>query len=179
MRGTKPLEKIATVLGWVSRVALWASGFCLVLMTAVVSWQVFGRFVLNQSPNWSEPGSVMLMSWFIFLGAAVGTREGFHLSFDLLVHLLPAGGRVVLGALSDLVVLIFGLGMVVYGLQLVLGTWGSTLPALGISGGWVYVPVVAGGGLVALFSAERLARRAVGLPNADPSATGGHAPATE
>lgn len=173
------MEKISTALGWVSRLALWTSGFCLVLMTAFVSWQVYGRFVLNQSPNWTEPGSVMLMSWFIFLGAAVGTREGFHLSFDLLVHLLPPGGRGLLHTLSDLVVLIFGLGMVIYGMQLVIGTWGSTLPALGFSGGWVYVPVAAGGVLVSLFSAERLARRAVGLPNADPSATGGHAPATE
>jgi TRAP-type C4-dicarboxylate transport system permease small subunit len=173
------LEAFARMTGLCARIALWTSGFCLVLMTAFVSWQVYGRFVLNQSPNWTEPGSVMLMSWFIFLGAAVGTREGFHLSFDLLVHLLPPGGRTILNAISDLVVLVFGLGMVVYGLQLVIGTWSSTLPALGFRGGWVYVPVAAGGVLVALFSAERLARRAAGLPIADPSATGGHAAATE
>ena len=59
-------------------------------MTAFVAWQVFGRYVLNRSPSWTEPGSVMLMSWFIFLGAAVGVRENNHMGFDVLLYVLPA-----------------------------------------------------------------------------------------
>ena len=35
----------------------------------------------------------MLMSWFIFLGAAVGVRENYHLGFDVLLYVLPKGGK--------------------------------------------------------------------------------------
>jgi TRAP-type C4-dicarboxylate transport system permease small subunit len=38
------------------------------------------------------------------------------------------------------------------------------LPSLGISGAFDFIPLVAGGALMILFSIERIARRAAGLP---------------
>jgi TRAP-type C4-dicarboxylate transport system permease small subunit len=144
--------------------ALWLAGLGLVLMTAFVAWQVFCRYVLNDSPSWTEPGSVMLMSWFIFLGAAVGVRENNHLGFDVLLYVLPRAGKRVLRMISDIVIMVFGAGMIWYGGQLVGLTWNTTLPSLGVSGAFDYFPVVAGGVLVVLFTAERIARRIAGEP---------------
>ena len=115
----------------------------------------------TDSPSWTEPGAVMLMSWFIFLGAAVGVRENYHLGFDVLLYVLPKGGKKWLRMISDLVALAFGIGMIWYGGQLVGLTWNTTLPSLGISGGWDYVPLVAGGVLVVLFTLERIVLRLV------------------
>jgi TRAP-type C4-dicarboxylate transport system permease small subunit len=151
-------------LSALSTASLWIAGIGLVLMTAFVAWQVFGRYVLNRSPSWTEPGSVMLMSWFIFLGAAVGVRENNHLGFDVLLYVLPKGGKRVLRMISDLVILAFGVGMIWYGSQLVALTWSSTLPSLGISGGFDYVPLVAGGVLVCIFALERIVLRLAGEP---------------
>jgi len=147
-----------------SAASLWLAGLGLVLMTAFVAWQVFGRYVLNRSPSWTEPGSVMLMSWFIFLGAAVGVRENYHLGFDVLLYVLPKGGKKWLRMISDIVAFAFGIGMIWYGGQLVVLTWDSVLPSLGISGGWDYVPLVAGGVLVVLFTLERIVLRLSGVP---------------
>jgi TRAP-type C4-dicarboxylate transport system permease small subunit len=147
-----------------SAASLWLAGLGLVLMTAFVAWQVFGRYVLNRSPSWTEPGSVMLMSWFIFLGAAVGVRENYHLGFDVLLYVLPKGGKKWLRMISDIVAFAFGIGMIWYGGQLVVLTWNSVLPSLGISGGWDYVPLVAGGVLVVLFTLERIVLRLSGVP---------------
>ena len=158
------LSGVASVLGRLNTLALWASGVGLVLMTAFVTWQVFCRYILNDSPSWTEPGSVMLMSWFIFLGAAVGVRENYHLGFDVLLYVLPKSGKRVLRMISDVVVLAFGIGMVWYGWQLVVLTYNTTLPSLGISGAYDYYPVVAGGALIALFALERIVRRAAGHP---------------
>ncbi len=155
---------IARVLGVVARIALWLSGIGLVAMTAIVAWQVFGRYVLNQSPSWTEVTSVMLMAWFIFLGAAVGIREGYHLSFDVLLYVLPERARQVMFTISDLVVTAFGAGMVIFGTKLVYGTWDAIIPAIGLPGGVTYLPLVAGGVLVVIFSLERIARRLAGLP---------------
>ena len=42
-----------------SRLALWIAGVGMIVMTAMVAWQVFSRYVLNASPSWTEP----LRSW--------------------------------------------------------------------------------------------------------------------
>ena len=55
----------------------------------------------------------MLMGWFIFLGAAVGVREGYHLGFDvLLLRRFPKRAQALLHTISDLAVTAFGVGMV-------------------------------------------------------------------
>ncbi len=109
------LKNTANFLGKVSTASLWLAGIGLVLMTCFVAWQVFCRYVLNDSPSWTEPGSVMLMSWFIFLGAAVGVRENYHLGFDVLLYVLPKGGKKWLRMTSDIVAFAFGVGMIWYG----------------------------------------------------------------
>jgi TRAP-type C4-dicarboxylate transport system permease small subunit len=166
------LDGIARFLGALSHAALWVASLGMIAMTALVAWQVFTRYVLNSSPSWTEPASVMIMSWFIFLGAAVGVRENFHMGFDVLIHFLPESTGPWMRAASDVAVLIFGVGMVVYGLQLTIDTWTATIPVLHLPGGFTYMPIVAGGVLMALFALERLALRASGVqvdhdPNAE------------
>lgn len=158
--------RMALFLGVVSKIALWLAGCGLILMTVFISGQVFMRYVLNDSIVWSEPASVILMGWFIFLGAAVGIREGYHLSFDVLVHFIPEKLKLVFFSISDAVVTAFGVGMFWYGSQLALSAWDVKLPSLGVSGAFDFLPLVAGGCLVFIFSLERLARRAAGLPTA-------------
>lgn len=157
---------IGKVLAFIARISLWLSGSGLVLMTALISWQVFGRFVLNDSPSWTEPMAVILMGWFIFLGAAVGIREGYHLSFDIMLMVLPQKGKHIMHTLSDFVIIAFASGMVYFGYSLAALAWAATLPSLGFPGGVAYMPIVAGGSLMIIFSIERLARRFVGLPTA-------------
>jgi TRAP-type C4-dicarboxylate transport system permease small subunit len=64
------------------------------------------------------------------------------------------------------VVAAFGFGMIWFGSSLAYMTSGNKVPSLGISGAFDFVPIVAGGVLVVLFSFERIARRAAGLPTA-------------
>lgn len=162
--GSGSLAATARMLGFVSNAALWAAGAGLVVMTGVVAYQVYCRYILNDSPSWTEPGAVMLMSWFIFLGAAVGVRENNHLGFDVLLYVLPAGAKKVLRMISDIVILAFGIGMIFYGGQLAILANDAILPSLGISGAFDYLPVVAGGILVSLFAFERIVQRLAGAP---------------
>ncbi|SNY93219.1 TRAP-type C4-dicarboxylate transport system, small permease component [Cohaesibacter sp. ES.047] len=160
------LKSIARVTSLISTLALWLAGAGLILMTIFVFSQVFVRYVLNDSIVWSEPAAVILMGWFIFLGAAVGIREGNHLSFDVLVMFIPEKLKLVFYSLSDVVVAAFGLGMTWYGSQLMLAGWHIKIPSLGFSDAVNFMPLVGGGVLMMLFSIERLARRAAGLPTA-------------
>lgn len=150
-----------------ARIALRGAGIGLVTMTLIIFWQVFARYVLNDSPSWTESTSVQLMGWFIFLGASVGIREGYHLGFDVLVYVVPARGKIVLRTISDLAVLGFALAMMVYGTELMAGTWSATIPTLGIPGGTTFMPLIVGGFLSILFTVERVLRRFCGLENAN------------
>lgn len=158
------MNRVARVLGHVATAALWVAGSALVLMTAIITAQVVFRYGLNSSLIWSEPLAVILMGWFIFLGAAVGIREGYHLSFDILIYILPERAKLWLFSVSDIVVGGFGVGMVWFGGQLAGSAWNIKLPSLGITGAIDFAPIVGGGVLIVLFSLERLARRAAGLP---------------
>ena len=160
------MKKVAHKTGQIARMALWVSAGGLVLMTALIAIQVFSRYVLNDSLAWTEPASVMIMGWFIFLGAAVGIREGYHLSFDVVLYFLPMSVKVWLFSISDLVVAVFGVGMIYYGALLAEKTAGNTIPSLGISGAFDFLPIVFGGVLLVLFALERIARRIAGMPTA-------------
>ena len=160
------MQKLAETTGWIARAGLWLAGIGLVMMTAFVFAQVFFRYILGTSLYWAEPASVMLMGWFIFLGAAVGVKEGYHLSFDVGLMVLPGRARPWLHTASDLVVTAFGFGMSFYGWQLAAKASTTMIPGLGLTRIWDFAPLIAGGVLLMLFSAERILRRLSGLHTA-------------
>lgn len=150
------LRRFATVLGAFARLALWISGAGLVVMTVAIGWQVFGRFVLNSTPTWTEPVSLLLMLYYILLAAAVGVHEGFHLSLDLFRSMVPERVRRGFDLASHLVVGGFGLAMAWYGSALVRATWTNTIAVLDLPQGISYLPIPISGALIALFALEHL-----------------------
>jgi TRAP-type C4-dicarboxylate transport system permease small subunit len=157
------LRRVGSALSALSTGALYLAGAGLVAMSCIVLWQVFVRFVLNWGQAWTELSSIMIMSWFIFLGAAVGVRENYHLGFDVLLYVLPKGSKKVLRTISDIVVLAFAVGMIKYGIDLMILQRSERLPGLGISGAFRYLPLATGGVLIVLFSLERIVLRWAGV----------------
>ncbi|WP_034657710.1 TRAP transporter small permease [Chelativorans sp. J32] len=160
---SRELPKAAKVFSAVSNAALYIAGAGLVIMSVIVLWQVILRFFLNWNNSWTELTAILIMSWFIFLGAAVGVRENYHLGFDVLLYVLPKGSKKILRTISDVMVICFAIGMIYYGWQLMVLQWDERMPALGISGAYRYLPLAVGGVLILLFSAERIALRWSGV----------------
>lgn len=147
----------ATASRWASIIALWFSGLGLMAMTAIIFWQVIARYVLNDSPSWSEQTALILMIWIVFFAGAAGVREGFHIRIEAATNAAPpAVGRFMrLGA--QLVIAGFGLALAIWGTELVIRTWDHSVPALGISRGLAYSPAPLSGLLILLFALEQLA----------------------
>jgi TRAP-type C4-dicarboxylate transport system permease small subunit len=169
------LVPTSRVLGRISNAALWIAGVGLIAMTMIVAYQVFMRFVINTSPAWTEAASIMIMTWFIFLGAAVGVRENFHMGFDVLLYVLPPSAKPWLRAISDFCIFAFAFGMVFYGGELGIRYWSTRIPVLGLPTSFTYFPIVLSGVLMCLFSLERFLLRLAGEPvddiEADPTIT--------
>jgi TRAP-type C4-dicarboxylate transport system permease small subunit len=163
------LLALSRVMAAVSNLALWIAGVGLVAMTIIVAYQVFMRYVVNASPSWTEGGSIMIMSWFIFLGAAVGVRENFHMGFDVLLYVLPKRAKAWLRAISDLAIFAFAFGMIYYGGELAARGWAVRIPVLGLPQTFTYLPIVLSGVLMAAFSLERILLRLAGENVDDPA----------
>lgn len=134
----------------------------LVLMTAIVGWQVFGRYVLNSSPSWSEQASLTLMIWYVSFAAAAGVREGFHIRIVALENAASPKVRRLMRIASDLAVAACGVAMAVWGGELVVRTWSHVIPSLGLPRGLAYLGLPIAGALIALFAFERMLEEAKG-----------------
>lgn len=156
------LSVLAAVSRWISRLTLVFAATGLVVMTAVIGWQVFARYVLSASPAWAEAASLALMVWFILLAAAVGVREQFHIGMTAATNAMPPALAKLSRAFSLLAVGAFGAAMGVWGGELVVRTWDIEIATLGISRGFSYLPLPIAGWLIVFFSIEHLIAEARG-----------------
>jgi TRAP-type C4-dicarboxylate transport system permease small subunit len=144
------------LLAWVARVATAVAGAALLGMAATEAWQVFARYVLNDSPGWTEPVALFLLNTAMSLGAAAGVRSWSHFGFFILVHNAPAALRRALQAFACLLVAAVGAALAVWGAQLLLD--GIAVPAAGtlLPESAVFLPMTVGGALMFVFAIERL-----------------------
>jgi TRAP-type C4-dicarboxylate transport system permease small subunit len=140
----------------VTRFIRWFAGFGLLLMTAIISWQVFARYVLNDSTAWAESAALVLMIWYVMFAAAAGVREGFHIRISVAANALSGRKQRVVRVIAHAVVGLFGLGMAVWGTELMLATWAHVIPALGLPRGVAYIPIPLSGLLIVWFSIEHI-----------------------
>ncbi|MEM7704034.1 MAG: TRAP transporter small permease [Pseudomonadota bacterium] len=148
---------LTSASGSISVFAKWFAAIGLLIMTAIIALQVFSRYVLNDSPAWAEQAALLLMIWYVFIAAAAGVREGFHIRIAVFAENLPARLRHPVLLLAHLVVMVFGAAMAFFGIQLAQETWQHVIPTLGISRGFAYLPISISGFLITAFAAEQLA----------------------
>ncbi|MGD8542261.1 MAG: TRAP transporter small permease [Desulfobacteraceae bacterium] len=105
---------LRTIFNLMDRAVNWCLALLMAAMVAVVSAQVWCRFVLNDPLAWSEEAGRYLFVWISFLGAAAGVRYQVHLGIDLLQKLLPERPYRLAVVLGNLMVQIF-LVVIVWG----------------------------------------------------------------
>ena len=157
------MEQLAKLTHRAADMLLNAAAVGLALMTAIVGWQVFGRYVLNSSPSWSEQAALTLMIWYVSFAAAAGVREGFHIRIVALESAAPPVIRRFLRITANIVVAGCGLAMLIWGGDLVLRTWEHVIPSLGLPRGLAYLVMPLSGLLIFLFSIERILEEAIGV----------------
>ena len=141
----------------IHQACLVVAGTCLVVITLIVPYGVFTRYVLNSAASWPEPMAILLMIVLSFTSAIVCYREFLHIGVGLLPAYLGEPGRTVLGWLIELCMLATNLFMLWWGSKLVAATWHQSIAEFPlVSVGLTYLPIPVGGALTALFVIERL-----------------------
>lgn len=132
------------------------SGGALVLMTLVIPYGVWMRYVMNNAAAWPEPMSVLLVIVFTFFAGAACYRAGVHISVGLVVdNLSPLRRRIVL-TVAELLMGLLAVFMVIWGTALVEVTWHQVIAEFPfLSVGLTYTPIPLGGAFTLLFLLER------------------------
>ncbi|QPM89708.1 TRAP transporter small permease [Pseudooceanicola algae] len=123
-------------------------------MIATVALQVAARNLLDAPMIWTSDMALLLFTWLIFVGAALGLRTGAH----YLVDMLPTH-RPKVRLFVEIISLLAG-----FTVAWILGVHGWTLAqmrasgevqSLGISRFWIYLPLPVSGALMAVFLIEQ------------------------
>jgi TRAP-type C4-dicarboxylate transport system permease small subunit len=129
----------------------------LVLISAVIPWAVFTRYVLNSAASWPEPTAVLLTILLTFIGAAAGYRFHVHMNVSFFVDMLPDPLKGLVDLIVQLLMAAIALFMMVWGARLVEVTWYNTIPDFpALSVGLTYLPIPVGGFCLLLFILERI-----------------------
>ncbi len=147
----------------VSRICLKIAVFGLNVILVAVLTQIFGRYVLNDSPTWTEILSLVVVLYVTCLAAAVGVRDGRHIGMESLLNYAPPAVHKWADILVCVGMIVFGASMAYGGTVLAEAMMSYVNPGLPISQGWSYVPLAVGGALIVLFSIERIVARLLDL----------------
>jgi TRAP-type transport system small permease protein len=139
-----------------SRLALGCAVVLLLLVIVCVQWQVFGRYVMNDTPTWAEALAMLLVLFVTAFGLAVGVRDAGHIGLESMVALLPAVWRRRAELLIHALVGLFGALMVSGGWTWASAKWGEKKAMLPVPDGIDYVPIMIAGALIVLFSIEHI-----------------------
>lgn len=111
--------------GWLRTADAHLEHLAIVLLAAmalVVTGRVVARVVFDAPPAWMQTGrwSIILITWVVSLGAAIGFRERSHAAVSMITAKLPEGARRPVEWLNAALVFAFGVYLIVGGVWLVL-----------------------------------------------------------
>ena len=153
---SEPRRGSVRALDGLASLALGLAGAALVAMALVQAWQVFARYVLNDSPGWTEPLALLLMSFAVMFGAAVAVRRETHFAFQTFRDAAPGPMRWLLKSISRLIAAASGAGLMVLGGVLMVDEWPVAMAGAPLPSGLKFAGLCVGGALILLFAVERL-----------------------
>lgn len=125
-------------------------------LVLVQGWQVIARYILNDSPSWTEPVTVLLLSTTMSLGAAAGVHERRHFRFSLLADALQPAVHRVLQVVVQLVMAAIGATVAWWGALLFVDGLAIRAAGAALPQSASYLPLAIGGALMAVFALAQL-----------------------
>src|SRR5437762_9702759 len=86
----------------------------LVLVSAIIPWAVYTRYILNSASSWPEPLAVLLTVGITFIGAANCYRQRIHMNMTVGTDLLPPRLKAASLFLSEILMGVSAIFMVVW-----------------------------------------------------------------
>ena len=170
----KPLALLSRFNDLVEQVGKYLGLTLIGVMTLVILYQVFMRYVLNDPPTWSEEMSRFMMVWMTFLVAPIAYRRGMNVAIETLSRYLVGRLEAALQLVLNALILYFMLQYAQEGIGLAERGLKSKAFTVDVKLFWFYLVVPAGFFLLAAVSVEHILRAIKGL--IDPASVPRHRP---
>jgi TRAP-type C4-dicarboxylate transport system permease small subunit len=142
--GSPALRLYRRLLAVIDRTIEIAIVVIMAVMVAIVSMQVFTRYVLNSSFDWAEETSRLCFVWTMFLAMPLALKQGGHIVMEMVVTAVAPRTRDLMYRSMTLPGIVL-LALVAYeSVRLGLENWDETIPSLGLSGGLFFIAVAVG-----------------------------------
>jgi TRAP-type transport system small permease protein len=125
-------------------------------MVLIGTWQVFGRFVLNATPSWSEEVQIFGHIWLVFLAIPIAYRRGGHITVEAIRRVLSPWLNRALDLLIELMWVGFAVATAYYSYRVSLVTRNSVSPGLEIPMSYPYYGMILGSVYLAFVVIRRL-----------------------
>jgi TRAP-type transport system small permease protein len=122
----------------------WGTILFMVVIAAVIPYEVIGRYVFQKMSMWSGEVSTYSLVWASMLGGAVGLKKGYMISMTSVLESVPPGVAKMLRWLSYLCALFFFGIMFGYGLFQTIYNVRQTSPAIGLVMSFPYAALPTG-----------------------------------
>ncbi|WP_369941788.1 TRAP transporter small permease [Xanthomonas medicagonis] len=147
-----PVAPLQRLLDRIAHLAIGIAAAALLGLVVVQGWQVFTRYVLNDSPSWTEPVTLLLLSTAMSLGAAAGVHTRRHFGFFLLAEKLHAHLRRGIDLLRPLLIVAIGAVIAWWSGVLLLDGLDIKMAGAQLPQSINYLPLAIGGALMSVFA---------------------------
>ncbi|MCX8014164.1 MAG: TRAP transporter small permease [Rectinema sp.] len=151
--------KLFSIINRIERFLTAISAALMGMLSVIVCWQVFARYVLKKSPYWVEEFSVTAMMWIGLLGAAAAVWSGDHMSLRFFIQKLPRRLSLVAELIIDAAIGYFAMFLFTQGLVITDAMKTSMMSTIPVSLGVSYVIIPIAAGFMIVFAALRILRK--------------------
>ena len=151
-----PVSAPQRLLNGIAEVAIHIAVLALLGLVVVQGWQVFARYVINDSPSWTEPVTLLLLATAMSLGAATGVHTRRHFGFFLLAAHMGPGLRRAVDVFVALVVAVLGTVIAWWAAVLLLDGLDIKAAGANLPQSINYLPLSIGGALMAIFAVNQM-----------------------
>ncbi|WP_100397976.1 TRAP transporter small permease [Bacillus sp. FJAT-44742] len=137
---------------YINKISGWFIAILLLVMTVLISWQVFARFVMGSPLRFSEEIARFSMIWLTMVGAAYAFRKGSLISVDVVLEYAGKKISKLISIIAFLLCAGFSLILVYYGFELLDRVSAQTAPATRLSMFWPNLAIPVAGILIFLNS---------------------------
>jgi TRAP-type C4-dicarboxylate transport system permease small subunit len=131
----RALATVDTVSSWVVMAAM-------AVLTAVVTMQVFFRYVLNESLDWGWDVPRLCFIVALLLAIPLALARNLHVGVELLSEVIDARWRRIIYRFNAVLMTALMLVVAYYAVVLGRATWDQRMPGLDVSVGYFYLALL-------------------------------------
>lgn len=129
---------------FVNNFELYLATLCFIVLTVMLTLQVFSRFILGHSWTWMEEFATIMFVWMIYLATSAAVTHRKHLKIDVLLEAVPFQVKKVMLIASNVIFAAFNIYISVIMVSVIQLLGSSKTTMLGIPQQLVYIVIPIG-----------------------------------